>query len=504
MFVASYGVKYHKNATGAEIHVAYRWVWADSAARVGQSVSGEDTLKIGYQKDDYSVWFLSDSTPTWHRVGSYKSDSLYVFGDITAGSFTGGDITGDSLYTSGGIDAARAWVTLADIDSIRSNILLRNDYYIGIHADTDLLQLSSAILALNGDLSINDNRYIGVDSDTDLLQLFPGALVVGGDFRVDDNRYIGIDSDGDLLQLSTNSLVVAGAITSTTLNTGHGANNLYAMDQDVLTTSNVTFNGATASLVDIDSIKSNILLRDNYYIGVYSDTDLLQLFPGALVVGGDFRIDDNRYIGIDSDDDLLQLLVNSLVVSGGLYVSGACTTATINTGQGDKEIGQSNRTTDDMIFDSVTVTDLKVLDEIDVDDGINFSSGTKLTRYEEGSIACTLKTSDFQDQHIDVIQYTVIGRQVTLVLPDDLRGISNSTTFVIYIQDLNALNINPSEAEAVKTFWVEDNSTKQMGYINVDDNDNFITVGKEDGSNWTASNMKGTGYRHQSITYFTD
>jgi len=45
----------------------------------------------------------------------------------------------------------------------------------------------------------------------------------------------------------TGSAAITGALTAPTLNTGQGANELYDMDQNVLTTSNVTFGTVTAT-----------------------------------------------------------------------------------------------------------------------------------------------------------------------------------------------------------------------------------------------------------------
>lgn len=76
--VSAFSQSYHADKKTTSIHTPFRWVWADSATRVAQAVTGRDTMKLGYQEDDYSLWYLSDSTPTWHRVGTYKADSLLV------------------------------------------------------------------------------------------------------------------------------------------------------------------------------------------------------------------------------------------------------------------------------------------------------------------------------------------------------------------------------------------------------------------------------------------
>lgn len=60
----------------------------------------------------------------------------------------------------------------------------------------------------------------------------------------------------------------SGAITGTTLNTGNGANELYAMDQNVLTTSDVSFDSSKTRVSVFDSLK----LGTGSYLKTYLDT----------------------------------------------------------------------------------------------------------------------------------------------------------------------------------------------------------------------------------------
>jgi hypothetical protein len=68
-----------------------------------------------------------------------------------------------------------------------------------------------------------------------------GSAVFDGDVNIDGNLDVGGASD------IGGKLDVGGSLTAPTLNTGQGNNELYAMDQNVRTTDNVTFNN-----VDID------------------------------------------------------------------------------------------------------------------------------------------------------------------------------------------------------------------------------------------------------------
>lgn len=53
-----------------EMHRVHNWEYANAAARTGATgfVSG-DLKKVALQLDDYSLWVLTATTPTWARVG---------------------------------------------------------------------------------------------------------------------------------------------------------------------------------------------------------------------------------------------------------------------------------------------------------------------------------------------------------------------------------------------------------------------------------------------------
>ena len=53
--------------------------------------------------------------------------------------------------------------------------------------------------------------------------------------------------EAEILLAGTEELEVNGSIVADTLDTGYGANELWDMNQHVLTTSNVTFNNVTVS-----------------------------------------------------------------------------------------------------------------------------------------------------------------------------------------------------------------------------------------------------------------
>jgi hypothetical protein len=71
----------HNNMRTTQVHSPFRWVFADSAARVAESVTASDTDKVAYQKSDSSLWVLRDNDPkTWielnNHIGSFDVDSV--------------------------------------------------------------------------------------------------------------------------------------------------------------------------------------------------------------------------------------------------------------------------------------------------------------------------------------------------------------------------------------------------------------------------------------------
>jgi hypothetical protein len=173
--------------------------------------------------------------------------------------------TTGSLQTDGGLAVVKK-TYLGD------SVVMTDDKFIGIAADTDLLQLVAGELNINGSLYLDDDNYIGIDSDRDLIFLQSDVVRINGDLIIAVGGDIGIVSDTDLL---------------------------------TLTSGLVTINGS-------------LKLDDNSNIGIDSDTDLLLLASGLLTINGSLKLDDNSDIGIDSDTNLMELAANALVVNGSI------------------------------------------------------------------------------------------------------------------------------------------------------------------------------------------
>ena len=304
---------------------------------IGMTTAATEVLEVGgnakikghiYQTDDYNdkhVWGVFNQCSITH------DNTDMVLNSQEAGS-------GNFAFNGG-------------------NIRIDDDHYIGLDSDTDLLQLSSGTLKVNGNIIVDDNGYIGLDSDTNLLQLAAdtlrvygsvkiaddtyvgnvinpnlikltsGSVVeVNGNIQIDNNAYIGLDadtdsgyigcdSDSDLLQLTSSNLEVLG-------DCSHNADsqkNYFGAGDDC----SITYDG-TNMIFDSQEVGSgnftfnggNIQIDDDHYIGLDSDTDLLQLSSSILKLNGSLQINDDAYIGIDSDTDLMRLY------SGRLYLDG--------------------------------------------------------------------------------------------------------------------------------------------------------------------------------------
>lgn len=77
------GVKYHQDSRGAEIHTPFRWIVADSSARLALSVAAADTQKFCFQLADTSIWLLIDNSPkVWRWISGKKVNwGISVYND---------------------------------------------------------------------------------------------------------------------------------------------------------------------------------------------------------------------------------------------------------------------------------------------------------------------------------------------------------------------------------------------------------------------------------------
>jgi hypothetical protein len=101
----------HSTMSGTSVHTPYRWVFADSSARVGQSVTSADTLKLALQKSDSTTWVLVSITGTkWKKISFAQNQNLLTTSSVvydsvfsTRGIATGKRITGTDIQVSDSI-----------------------------------------------------------------------------------------------------------------------------------------------------------------------------------------------------------------------------------------------------------------------------------------------------------------------------------------------------------------------------------------------------------------
>jgi len=128
-------------------------------------------------------------------------------------------------------------VDTADFDIATGDLSGAGTYYIKLTTSGDSLAVAWEDTLTSYAWSV---AYQGLYNGTS--QILPYSVVYDGASGYGKSRILNPMSESTAWVLESYS----GAITCTTLNTGHGANELYAMDQDVETTDDVTFASVTA------------------------------------------------------------------------------------------------------------------------------------------------------------------------------------------------------------------------------------------------------------------
>ena len=151
---------------------------------------------------------------------------------------------------------------------------------------------SSGGLSINNSATLKSHVYIGSHLGERSLYIdkfstaYPYAHIFAG--AADNNTKVGIKlvtrnnagtaQDGLVIDGNTREATFANVVNATAINTGQGDNELYAMNQDVETSDNVTFNQVTvASTVSSSgTVIGNRLQTDDFIVGDTSlDTGLL-------------------------------------------------------------------------------------------------------------------------------------------------------------------------------------------------------------------------------------
>jgi hypothetical protein len=307
-----FGVKYHQDSRGAEIHTPFRWVVADSTAKAALSLAAADTQKFCFQLSDTSIWCLIDNSPLrWAFISGKKADSLLIrtFQAVTAGitrmnidtakvraeaidTLTAGIIKGaktfrdTSNFTGGAYFAGIArfagtlYAPKVDIDSMVGDVKIGGNLSISVPANNCYYSANSQCGTIYFGSSKTGGGYFhaGVENAMKILGVGGYPLVISHSsnqpiiFGTNDIERARIHGNGNVK--------FAGACTTSTLNTDsitiNGGSYLSAyLDTtfyDSLYDANTYITNSTARIVKIGKI---VTLYQPEMIGTLSGGNVL-------------------------------------------------------------------------------------------------------------------------------------------------------------------------------------------------------------------------------------
>lgn len=139
VFGFSFSEVSHSGLTGSNIHTVYRWQFADSVARVNQSVSAADTMKLAYQRSDSTSWVLVATTGAkWKKIAYASNQNTLTTSNVSFGSGTfSGALSGSTLNTGNGANELypmnQAVTTTSDVvfDSTRTRVSVFDSVKLG-------------------------------------------------------------------------------------------------------------------------------------------------------------------------------------------------------------------------------------------------------------------------------------------------------------------------------------------------------------------------------------
>lgn len=122
------------------------------------------------------------------RINDAEADLLSNLGTCQMGI---ANDTGRLVMMNNSDEPSRAIVEKDGVVDVPGDLELTNGDYIGIDTQSDLMQLNTATLVINGDvvidtggnLRLDNNKYIGVEGDTDLINIYVGNVDIAGEMR---------------------------------------------------------------------------------------------------------------------------------------------------------------------------------------------------------------------------------------------------------------------------------------------------------------------------------
>jgi len=273
-----------------------------------------------------------------------SSNNISASGTVvaTAGTFgTGTTTINDNINTTGDITASgniKAGGNISASGDILGNNIIANNivFYSGstsikIEAPDEVSNTAGSHLTLEagnafgsnfagGDLILNAGKGSGAGAGGDVVistfgVVSGGSAASSGSFTLNSKNF-SVSTTGNVT--ASGNISASGKLTATSLNTGQGDYELYNMNQNVTTTSDVTFNNITASI--------NLKVNGDTLLGNHeSDT---HTFNGNITASGNIS-SSHASIASFGSMKLTNLPTTKPTTTGSLWLSGSA-------GQGSK------------------------------------------------------------------------------------------------------------------------------------------------------------------------
>ena len=429
------------------------------------------------------------------------------------GSGGTGDIDAVWLTTSGTVDA----LTAGAGDSLNAT---NADFTIPNVIETDC----SAVVAEGRTCWDSDDDTYWIGDGASALQIGGGTVDTSGVPVANDYaRFTDADTISGRSYSEVRddlSLATTDDVTFASLNTGQGAYELYAMNQDVESTDSPEWSSVIYTDQDASPNTAGELQYDNTFTGlddggfVWYDDDEIQLLIGldsseVLESGDDghvvtfnwnggagyFDLQAGGGAGGDSWGDPVDAHIlptgadNTYDLGSGAasfkdgYFDGAVDVATLNTGQGDNELYAMNQdveTTDDVTYNSVTATNgITVGRSATPQDNYQDSNCTDSDDNVRTYVNCTDTGSGTEDCDYTIAQQ--IAGTLTDILTFDADGVLTSVKdFFISLADPDLvfddtdgadgiISVDANDADdAVMIVGVDDSTGDDTPYLELD------------------------------------
>ena len=184
----------HSLLVTTDIHSPFRWIFADSTARLAQVVSVDDITKIALQESDNSIWVLTAVT-TWVQIGGTTVNLIEAGVGANSIILNGvGNSAGGNRGISGGYNNSASGdesVTMGGVGNVSPGD------ESGVFAGTYGTANGNGAIVLGGDSSYaNGNRSVALggfgnvaDGDDSIAGGYYGKARLKGQFTVSSGMF---------------------------------------------------------------------------------------------------------------------------------------------------------------------------------------------------------------------------------------------------------------------------------------------------------------------------